>query len=191
MSTRDSGAIARKKQEVEERAAKIRIELGDVPSDVSSEEETLPKNTRGKRVTNRTPTPAIAVEDSSDEEEEGKNDANKSRNAKAATQPSRNQGKRLRARVNSVEGQSLPTDIEDDRMSAIIDELRRAAEEKAKVELENARLRGAAEEKAKVEVENARLHQQLLQMQEAERLKKAPEISPPMAPVANKAENSR
>ena len=189
MSTRDSGAIARKKQEVEERAAKIRIELGDVPSDVSSEEETLPKNTRGKRVTNRT---AIAVEDSSDEEEEGKNDANKSRNAKAATQPSRNQGKRLRARVNSVEGQSLPpTDIEDDRMSAIIDERRRAAEEKAKVELENARLRGAAEEKAKVEVENARLHQQLLQMQEAERLKKAPEISQPMAPVANKAENSR
>jgi hypothetical protein len=170
MKNRDPEAIARMKQEVEENAAKVRSELGDtVPSDFSSEEEeTLPKNTRGKRVKAQTPAPAIEVDNSSDAEEE---ETNKKRNVKAVSQPRRNQGKR-RGRVSAVEGQSLPSDIEDPRAGAEIDDLIRA--------------------KAQVELENARLHQQLLQMQEeAERPKNPPQISRQIAPVTNQAENSK
>jgi hypothetical protein len=178
MKNRDSDAIARRKQVVEENAAKLRSELGDtvVPSDLSSEEEeNLRKHTRGKRGKAQTPAaaPPIEIYESSDAEEEEAKEANKRRNVKAATQPRRNQGKRSRGRVSTVEGQSLPPEIEDDRTGVDIDGLRRAAAEKAQVELEN-----------------ARLHQQLLQMQEeTERLKNPP--SREIALVTNQAENSK
>jgi N-acetylmuramoyl-L-alanine amidase len=98
-------------------------------------------------------------------------ETNKKRNVKAVSQPRRNQGKR-RGRVSAVEGQSPPSDIEDPRAGAEIDDLIRA--------------------KAQVELENARLHQQLLQMQEeAERPKNPPQISRQIAPVTNQAENSK